>query len=622
MAAMLCLGYVHTTLLTDRLFEHHYSKQDFTTAIKTFVGEVVSDPIKREKSVKLEVELHLMVDSGEAVATNGKMLIYLQNDSLSEALKHGDLVLFNARLNPISAPMNPSEFNYQRYMHFHQISHQAYVRSDAWKLVNRGAGIIRIAHDAQKAIIDVLEHYGVTDRELAIVSALLVGYKHHLSSDQVSAFASAGAMHVLAVSGLHVGIIFLILNMLLKPLLKVRFGKIMKAILLLLLLWSYAAITGLSPSVSRACTMFSFVIVGQVIYRHTSIFNTIATSAVFLLIINPFYIVEVGFQLSYLAVLGIVLLQPRIYELWKPKYWLVEKIWAITAVSIAAQLATFPLGLLYFHQFPNYFLLSNLVVIPAATVILSVGIALVFLQWVPLLSSFLGYVLYWLVHGLDLFIAWVEGLPLALIQGIDIGIGDTYLIYLLIVALTLFIISKRHTWLAVSLALFCAIEGVNILETITQRKQSKMIIYSVRGAEAVDFIVGVDHVFLADSSLLNDFDKMRFHIHHHWWELDLEEPKKVLPELIRSESMAIFNDQKVIFLADSAHVTRAIESDHLVIQTRTLQHPKTILDSVKTGSVVLSQNLDWSTRSYWQDALEERGISYWDMKDKGAFVIE
>lgn len=622
MAAMLCLGYVHTTLLTDRLFEHHYSKQDFTTAIKTFVGEAVSDPIKREKSVKLEVELHLMVDSGESVATNGKMLLYLQNDSLSEALKHGDLVLFNARLNPISAPMNPSEFNYQRYMHFHQISHQAYVRSDAWKLVNRGAGIIRIAHDAQKAIIDVLEHYGVTDRELAIVSALLVGYKHHLSSDQVSAFASAGAMHVLAVSGLHVGIIFLILNMLLKPLLKVRFGKIMKAILLLLLLWSYAAITGLSPSVSRACTMFSFVIVGQVIYRHTSIFNTIATSAVFLLIINPFYIVEVGFQLSYLAVLGIVLLQPRIHELWKPKYWLVEKIWAITAVSIAAQLATFPLGLLYFHQFPNYFLLSNLVVIPAATVILSVGIALVFLQWVPLLSSFLGYVLYWLVHGLDLFIAWVEGLPLALIQGIDIGIGDTYLIYLLIVALTLFIISKRYTWLVVSLALFCAIEGVNILETITQRKQSKMIIYSVRGAEAVDFIVGVDHVFLADSSLLNDFDKMRFHIHHHWWELDLEEPKNALPELIRSESMAMFNDQKVIFLADSAHVTRAIESDHLVIQTRTLQHPKTILDSVKTASVVLSQNLDWSTRSYWQDALEERGISYWDMKDKGAFVIE
>ncbi|MDB9708906.1 ComEC family competence protein [Salibacteraceae bacterium] len=622
MILLFIIGYVHTSLLTERLSDNHYSNIDLLATKKLFLGEVVSNPIERTKSVKVELLLSGIADSGAIEHVDGRILVYLQYDSLAKDLRFGDVIMFNSRLNAISSPLNPSEFNYKRYMHFHQISHQAYIKSGEWRLMKNGGGIIRLAHQAQQNVIDVLQYYGVTDRELAIVAALLVGYKHHLTSDQVTAFASAGAMHVLAVSGLHVGIIFMILNLLFKPLLKVRYGKYLKAFLLLISLWGYAAVTGLSPSVTRACTMFSFVIVGQMINRHTNIFNTIATSAVFLLILNPFYIVEVGFQLSYLAVLGIVLLQPRIYELWKPKYWLVEKIWAITAVSMAAQLATFPLGLLYFHQFPNYFLLSNLVVIPAATVILCVGIALVTIQWIPLLSSWLGYLLYLLVHGLDRFISWVEGLPMALIQGIDIGIWETYLIYLLLISLSLFIITKRFKWLPATLLLLCVIQLNNIFEMMGQRTQSKMIIYSVRGDEAIDFIVGNDHVFLADSSLRNDFEKMRFHIHHNWWQHDLNEPIASLPELIQTNDLMEFRDQRLLILNDSNRVLNSIEVDHLFVQARTLQHPKEVLDKVEASVVLLSQNLDWKTRSYWETLLEEKGIDYWNMREDGAYVVE
>ena len=622
MILLFIIGYVHTSLLTERLSDNHYSNIVLLATKKLFLGEVVSNPIERTKSVKVELLLSGIADSGAIEHVDGRILVYLQYDSLAKDLRFGDVIMFNSRLNAISSPLNPSEFNYKRYMHFHQISHQAYIKSGEWRLMKNGGGIIRLAHQAQQNVIDVLQYYGVTDRELAIVAALLVGYKHHLTSDQVTAFASAGAMHVLAVSGLHVGIIFMILNLLFKPLLKVRYGKYLKAFLLLISLWGYAAVTGLSPSVTRACTMFSFVIVGQMINRHTNIFNTIATSAVFLLILNPFYIVEVGFQLSYLAVLGIVLLQPRIYELWKPKYWLVEKIWAITAVSMAAQLATFPLGLLYFHQFPNYFLLSNLVVIPAATVILCVGIALVAFQWIPLLSSWLGYLLYLLVHGLDRFISWVEGLPMALIQGIDIGIWETYLIYLLLISLSLFIITKRFKWLPPTLVLLCVIQLNNIFEMMAQRTQSKMIIYSVRGDEAIDFIVGNDHVFLADSSLMNDFEKMRFHIHHNWWQLDLNEPIASLPELIQTNDLIEFRNQRLLILNDSNRVLNSIKVDYLIVKARTLQHPKEVLDRVKASVVLLSQNLDWKTRSYWETLLEEKGIDYWNMKEDGAYVVE
>lgn len=622
MLTIFSLGYAHTALLTDRLFDNHYSKSDARATASSFMGEIISDPIKRTKSIKLEVSLSHISDNEVVKPTEGRILVYLQIDPLAEELHYGDVLAFNTGLNPISAPRNPAEFNYKRYMHFHQISHQAYLRSDDWKRVRQGSGILRLAHKAQKDIINTLQEHGVSDRELAIISALLVGYKHHLSSDQVTAFASAGAMHVLAVSGLHVGIIFLILNVLFKPLLKLRFGKYFKAVLLLLALWSYAAITGLSPSVTRACTMFSFVIVGQVIHRHTTIFNTIATSAVFLLILDPFYIVEVGFQLSYLAVLGIVLLQPRIYELWKPKYWLFEKIWAITAVSIAAQLATFPLGLLYFHQFPNYFLLSNLLVIPAATVILSVGIALVTFQWVPLLSAWLGYALYILVHGLDLFIAWVEQLPWALIQGIDIGIGETYLLYFLVIALSLFIISKRYHWLPISLVLLCVIEVMNINEILAQRVQSKMVLYNVKGHNAMDFIVGKNHVFDADSALIEDFDKMRFHVHHNWWKHDLYPPIETMPELMQNDNAIMFKGKSMVIMNDSNRIVKDLDTDILLTESRTLQHPTELLKRIRTEVVVLSQNLDRKTMNYWENVLEERGLSYWNMKDNGAYVLE
>jgi len=622
MSVVFLLGYVHTALLTDRLFDNHYSKLHSSGTMTTFLGEIVSDPIQRTKSLKAEVSLIQIADSGSLIPTNGKILLYLESDLLTELLKQGDILVFNTRLKPIAAPQNPAEFNYQRYMHFHQISHQAYASSGNWKCVKVGDGILRHAHRLQKGIMKVLKERGINDRELAIVSALLVGYKHHLSTDQVSAFASAGAMHVLAVSGLHVGIIFLILNVLFKPLLRLRFGKYAKAIILLLALWSYVAITGLSPSVTRACTMFSFVIIAQLIHRHTSIFNTIATSAVFLLILNPFYIVEVGFQLSYLAVLGIVLIQPRIYELWKPKFWLVQKVWAITAVSLAAQLATFPLGLLYFHQFPNYFLLSNLVVIPAATIILTAGIALVAFQWIPIVSAWLGYFLYTVVHGLDLFIAWVERLPMALIQGVDIGIAETYLLYFLVCTITLFIISKRYYWLPMTLVVLCCIEAVNVYEVFSQRNQSKMIIYSVRGHFALDFIKGTNHVFKVDTVLLNDFDKMRFHIHHNWWKHDLNSPMDSIPRLKEYDNLYLFNGNTLLVLMDSTEIMENLKVDYLLVQEQTVQHPIELLNKVDVGMVVLSQNLNWKTMNYWENTLENAGVAHWNMRDAGAFVVE
>lgn len=620
--AVLLMGYAVTVIHTDRVFQKHFSHLN-TSVSGYYIGELISDPIPRERSIKTEVEITHYAGNRDTIATQGKVLVYFQPNEASRLLRYGDQIAFPAKLNKIPEPQNPSEFNYQRYMHFHQVSSQAYLDSASWSLVSIGPdGLRKVVFEWQHRVIQHFESFEITDRELAIISALLVGYKHHLSSDQVNAFASAGAMHVLAVSGLHVGIIYLIINTLLKVLDRSRSGRVIKGILMILILWFYALLTGLSPSVTRAATMFTFVIAARQFHRHTDIFNTLASSAFALLVYDPFLIVEVGFQLSYLAVLGIVLLQPKIYDLWKPKLWIVDKMWAITAVSLAAQAATFPLALLYFHQFPNYFLLSNLVVIPAATFILPLGIALIAFGWVPYLSVGLAWLLYHLVHWLDLFIQWVQQLPYALLLGIDISIFETYLIYMIVAALCAFLMTKRYSWLALLVVSITVVEVANIIESKFQNDQKLVVFYKVRGFDAIDFIVGKQHHFLADSALEANFDKMRFHIHHHWWSRDLEPSSEEIPELYQNEPWIVFDSLRIVQLDSGDYLSfdSKVSTDYLYIKQRTMQYPKVILDQLEIKQIILSANLDWSSHRLWMKLCDEHGIPVHSLREQGAFV--
>ena len=242
-------------------------------------------------------------------------------------------------------------------------------------------------------LLNILKENGLKNNELAVASALILGYKDDLGEELKHSYSSAGATHVLAVSGLHVGIIFLVLNFLLNILDKNDRFKISKAILLICFLWAYATITGLSPSVVRAATMFSFVTIGKSFGKSSSIYNTLCASAFVLLVYNPYLIMEVGFQLSYLAVVGIVYFQSIIYKWIYVKNKFLKYIWMITSVSIAAQLTTFPLGLLYLHQSPTYLFASNLFVIPGAMLIIGLGILLFITSWIPLISGGIGWLL-------------------------------------------------------------------------------------------------------------------------------------------------------------------------------------------------------------------------------------
>ena len=489
----------------------------------------VIEPVK-EKDNSFQLTILITAESVDSDwnPSKSKALIYIEKDSLSSTLKLGDKLLIKDNLITIEPPKNPNEFDYKKYLQNKSIFHQGYLSSSDWLLIgSETKGLVSFANDARQYLLSSLKSNGVEGDQYAIASALILGSKDDLDYEVKQAYATAGAMHVLAVSGLHVGIIFLILNTLFSFFNASKKGRVVKAIILLIGLWTYALLTGLSPSVLRAATMFSFIIIGTVLNRKSSIYNTLAASAFFLLIINPNLLFEVGFQLSYIAVLGIVYLQPLIYKRIYTKWWLLDKIWAITAVSIAAQIATLPLTLYYFNQFPVYFMLSNLIVIPSAVVILSMGILLFITSPIPLISESIGWALNKFIETLNFSVSGIEALPNSLIEGLSINVLECIVLYLIILLLIRGLKLRKLKLINYAFFLTTLFVVNDLVEDAGLSNTKSMVIYHINKNQAIDFINGTDNVFLANSNLIKDKQKQSFHVKSNWSHLDLNSGKYI-----------------------------------------------------------------------------------------------
>lgn len=401
----------------------------------SLVAEVVEFPQNKEKSVRLVLKLNRQKNDREFLPIPDiKILAYASLSLNLDTLVPGDLIHFSETLQAHKKPINPGQFDYGRYLqkngiagtvYFHEniIAHRPSVKSwSLWGFFSR----------IQNYCIGVFESHGLEPRELGVSSALILGQRSLLLPDTRDAFANAGAIHVLAVSGLHVGIIYLALVGIFARVFPGKRWRVINLVLILLVLWFYAGVTGFSPSILRAATMFSFIAVGKLGSHKANVYNMLAASAFLLIIINPAIITEVGFQLSYLAVTGIVFFFKPIYGLLIFKRWLPDKIWSLLVVSFAAQLATFPISIFYFGQFPNYFLLANLIVIPGAMLSLWAGLILILVHTIPILNILVAIVLKSVLWVLITFIEWISSWPYALSENLHFSLIAVILIYLLI----------------------------------------------------------------------------------------------------------------------------------------------------------------------------------------------
>ncbi len=571
--------------------------------------------IEKEKSVKLYVD----VISRDHNKTIGESLVYLEKTKQSLALEYGDVLLVEGNFNSIKTNGNPEEFNYKDYLFKNHIYHQVYLKQQQWfKIGNRANPIFKTTYRTREFYSNLIDNSFLYPKNKAVLKALLLGQKEDLDRDTLRTYSSAGAMHVLAVSGLHVGIIMLMLMFIFKPIKRLKFGKSIYVLLIVFCLWFYAFLTGLSPSVLRSALMFSFVVIGAEIERETSIYQSILVSAFVLMVIDPLVIFKVGFQLSYLAVLGIVYLQPKIYNLIYIKFKFLDYLWKITSVSIAAQIATFPLGLFYFHQFPNYFFISNLIVIPLAGGILGLGLAYMVLFNIPFINHFVLLFLDYLLSFLNFCVEKVEQLPYSILWGISISWYETIFIYAILLFLIFgFTLHKAKLFL-MSLGLTVSLLGVFMFNNYLLNQHRQLIVYNVDKEVAFDVFYGKNNYFFASDSLYQNDEKMLFNIKHNWFKIRQNENPYRFVSLdklkhnvlnIGKTTWSILNHSKQLYVTDFVIIGAVNKID------------KNYLEALKncSATLIISNNCSYNAKKYIIESYPNKLI--FDLKEKGAFIF-
>jgi competence protein ComEC len=506
-----CLGWAITHSFSEQFYLDYFTRQKG----KYVVIRINKLPEQKAKSIKVEAAV---IGTGDMhfKKSRGNLILYLQKKENSD-LHYGDelLILKNA-IKQIPSIKNPYEFDFQLYLHRNNFHHQGYLNNKQWTHLKSNSSnfIFNTSIKLQQYLQHTYSQYLPNIQHRGIIEAIVFGYRNDLDKEVVAAYSRTGIIHVLAVSGLHVGLIYSVLSLLTISLTTSLLKKRIRVAIIILFLVGYAILTGLSPSVCRAVLMFSFFVFKDAVKRDTNVYNVLAASAVILLCIQPLWLFNVGFQLSYLAVFSIVFLQPYIKNWMAISDWFLAQVWTLLAVSIAAQIITFPLCLYYFHQYPNLFFISNLIIIPLIFVVLSLA------AFLPLIASFkvLAPLASLNAKLIDIYLDFInsvifsiQNLPFAYFDNLYITASQMGLIYGLVFSVILWLIFKlpRYLWPAVFFS-FMLIAS-QIFMTLQRQQKSAWVSFDIKGHANLGYKNGTDLVLFVDSALYTNRKLIDFH---------------------------------------------------------------------------------------------------------------
>jgi len=596
-------------------------EQHFTKTNGEYLLVYISEPGQmRKNSIKCKATVLEVMQQGKPITVDGNLLIYFEKDSaILSKLKYGTRLLIKNTSQEIKGPQNPYEFNYKRYLAFNQIYRQAYITKNNFIVFDQLGGnfIWKIAYQAQAFFNESLLKYVQGVNEIAISKALLYGYDDEIDPELVRAYSNTGTLHVLAVSGMHVGLIFWLINLVLKYFDKQQYQRFLKAIISLIIIWAYSLLCGLSPSILRASVMFSFVALGNMVKNKPNINNTLAASAFVLLLFDSNMLSNVGFQLSFLAVFGIVSIQKYFKQWFTFNHKFGNEVWNIISVSIAAQLATFPLGLLYFHQFPVYFIASNLLIIPLTTIVIFVAIAMIFMAGLAQLFSIFsyaamafGWVVKWLIWITNIIVLWLEKLPFSFISGIQINEIETILLFIAVAYTCNYFITRKQYLAKLGLLVFVLVFMVNGYEDYKIQQQKFVTVYNINKTFAMQIFDGNKSVLIADSSLINDADKFHFHLQQHIWACGITEV----------DTIRLTNNLQITLNNLKLNIGNSVLPNYTNILTQ-----KTFIDTnsipTKKATVIISSKLKTHQAQTIAELLKNKEIIVNNVMENGAFTF-
>ena len=608
---------------------HHYKD---SMALIARLEEPLSE---KARSYKAVASVRIILKNNQSIPVKGRVILYFQKDSFSASddtsgnrtlqLQYGSELIFSRSLQPIINTGNPGAFDYKQYASFQDIYYQVFLTPKQWiKLpANYANPFKKFLFSTREKIVALLQKYIEGDVESGLAEALLIGYKDDLDKELVQAYSNTGVVHVIAISGLHLGLIYWLLNLLLHPFAKRKKAKWIKPLLIIAILWLFSLLAGGSPSVLRSAVMFTCIVLGESRDRKISVYNSLAASAFLLLCYNPFWLWDAGFQLSYIAVLSIVVFSKPVYNLLYIPNKLLDHCWKLISVTIAAQILTTPISIYYFHQFPIVFLVTNLVAIPLSSIILLGEIMLCAFSFLPDLAMGIGWLIQLLIKLLNQFIQYIDALPFAVWSNLSISITQSLFFYGTIIAMSYWLLQKNTRALIGALSsLFCFV----LLRTVSfshALEQRKIIIYNIPRHRAVDFINGRNYYFEGDSLLMHDNYLQNFHL----------KPSRILHRINRSDSLNglvgnhnffIYGKTRILLVDESLHrstSTQKLKTDIVIVSGSPRLYLKDLLTFTECKQVVFDgSNPTWKVIQ-WKKDCAEAGIAFHSVSINGAFVM-
>jgi competence protein ComEC len=593
----------------------------------SFIATVIENPEEKENSVKTLLKINAFKDSNNWKNPETKLLTYFQKDSNLIDLKMGDQIIVKAYINEIKHSGNPYTFNYKEYLKFKEIYYQTYIKVENFKLLKRNCGncLISFTNNLRQKLLRIYKINKIKDDEFAVLSALTLGYKRDLTPELKESFSTSGAMHILAVSGLHVGIIFIILSKLLFFLERRKYGRIVQSTLIILILIFYAMLTGLSNSVIRATIMFVFICIGRMFTRQVNIYNTLSASAFMMLLYNPYSIMDVGFQLSYLAVISIVFFQPKIYSLLNLRYKLPDYIWQLVSVAIAAQIATFPLTIHYFNQFPVYFILSNILIIPFVSIIIYGALILFCFSFSTNISYIIAKGLQLITLVLNKNVKFIQDLPFSKIDSLIIDKYEILILSVTILCLSLFIISKRLKYVKYSLILLILIAGYNLTASHLNAKKTMFIVHNIPKQTAIN-LINQQHSILYTSFDINEENKnIEYNIAPLWNNLGIKKidykqtfSKENFYQIYSINNIRIINVNKADLLNYKSK--QKVKSDYIILSNNVNLNLRCLKDYFQFNTIIFDSSNSFYKINKWKQECQKYDIKYYSILDKGAFI--
>jgi competence protein ComEC len=598
---------------------YHYKEADY---LVVSLDEML---VEKSKSFKANASIAYLMEHEKVVRVQGKIILYFKKDSLPPRLEYGSQIIFKKPLQEIKNAGNPGGFDYKRYSLFQGITHQVYLRAEEFTILPSSdkKWLPSFLDRVREKVLNILRTNIPGHRELGLAEALLIGYKDDLDKTLVQSYSNTGVVHIIAISGLHLGLIYWLLLQLLQPLQRGKYTKWLHPVIIVLGLWLFSLLAGAQPSILRSAIMFTCIVLGENLSKRTSIYNTLALSAFILLCCNPYWLWDVGFQLSYSAVLSIIIFMQPIYNLFYIKNKLLDFFWKLNAVTIAAQILTLPVSIYHFHQFPTHFLLSNFIAVPLSSLILLGEIFLCIISFVPAIALLTGKILHWLIWLMNSYVERVEDLPYSLWDSLQIDIMQAILLFLFAGAISYWLFEKNKTGLLAGLSIivcFFFLRGFSFWQT---DRQKKIIVYNVPQHRAIDFINGRNFLFSGDTDLItNDFAR-NFHL----------KPSRILqrvraaaslPDLALDNNYVSFGTKKILLLDNTTSLKSSgakYKIDLLVVS----KNPKVYISSLNSSLTIKQIVFDGSVPSgklkYWKKDCDSLHIPYHDVVEKGAFVM-